>query len=164
MSEYSYIKLNRYMHSHKRFSKLLVVLSKSITLAMYFFYPAFLVYLFFCARHLALKTTLVPLISIVLLSVIRAKLNLPRPYEKMDITPLYSKKTMGKSFPSRHTFAIFIIAFSTFSVSATLFSVLTALSIVLATLRVLLGVHYVRDVLGGFLFAVVSALIGYILI
>ncbi len=164
MSEYSYIRLNRYMHAHPRLSRVLVMLSKSITLSVYIFYPIFLILAFLIFGFGALKLALVPLISIILLSLLRTKLNLPRPYEKMEIIPLYSKKTVGKSFPSRHTFAIFIIAFSLYFASSFLFILFTIFGIILALLRVLLGVHYVRDVLAGFLFAVISALIGYVLI
>lgn len=164
MSEYSYIKLNRYMHSHPRLSRILVMLSESITLSVYIFYPIFVILAFLIFGVGGLKFALVPLISIILLSFLRAKLNLPRPYEKMEIIPLYSKKTMGKAFPSRHTFAIFIIAFSAYFANSFLFIILTILGIILALLRVLLGVHYVRDVLAGFLFAVISALIGYVII
>ena len=164
MSEYSYIKLNRYMHLHKKLSKICVFLCRAITLLIYVFYPAYLIYLFFCEKPLFVVNTLVPLISVILLSFLRAKINLQRPYEAMDITPLYNKKTVGKSFPSRHTFAIFIIAFSVMTFNLPLGFAITLLGILLAILRVLLGVHYVRDVLVGFLFAVISALIGYVII
>jgi membrane-associated phospholipid phosphatase len=42
--------------------------------------------------------------------------------------------------------------------------VLTLLGIILAFLRVILGVHLVRDVLAGLLCAILSAVIGYIMI
>lgn len=166
MSELSYIKLNHYMLARPRLSKALVFLCRSITLAFYILYPFFLIAGIFYFGFIAmLKPILVPFISIVILSVIRARLNLPRPYEKFEITPLYNKNTKGKSFPSRHTFAVFIITFTLyFFVNPFTFSVLLLLSIILAILRVLLGVHLVRDVLVGFLFAIISALIGYGLI
>ena len=165
MSEYSYIKLNHYMLAKPKLSRALVFLCKAITNAFYVMYPLFLLAGFYRFGSVMLKPTLVPLISLILLSIIRAKLNLPRPYEQFDITPLYDKKTKGKSFPSRHTFAVFIISFTLyFFVSTFTFSILLLLSIMLAFLRVLLGVHLVRDVLAGFLFAVISALIGYVVI
>ncbi len=165
MSEYSYIRLNHFMLARPRLSRALVFLSKAITNLFYVMYPLFLLAGFYRLGLAMLKPTLVPLISIIILSIIRAKLNLPRPYEQFDITPLYDKKTKGKSFPSRHTFAIFIISFTLyFFVSPFTFSILLLLSFMLAFLRVLLGVHLVRDVLAGFLFAVISALIGYVII
>ncbi len=164
MSEYSYIKLNRYMHAHSKLAKAAVILCKLITLAVYVFYPAFLIYLFFNERQPFLKSVLVPLVSVILVSLMRLKMNLPRPYEIMNMTPLYDKKTKGQSFPSRHTFAIFIIAFTVYFVKPIIGIALSILGLMLAALRVIIGVHYVRDVLAGFLCAVISAVIGYIII
>ncbi len=165
MSEYSYIKLNRYMLARPKLSGALVFLCKTITNLFYVMYPLFLLAGFYRLKWDMLKFALVPLISLIILSIIRAKLNLPRPYEQFSITPLYDKKTKGKSFPSRHTFSVFIISFTLyFFVPPLTFSILLILSILLATLRVLLGVHLVRDVLAGFLFAIISAIIGYAII
>lgn len=164
MTEISYIKLNRFMHSHKMASKITVFLCRAITIAFYIFYPAFLAVLYFYNHPTLIKFILVPLISIILISVLRKVLNIARPYEKMDLAPLYNKKTSGCSFPSRHTFAVFIIAFSAYNVSIPLGATLLVLGFLLALARVLCGVHYLRDVLAGFAFAVISAFIGYILI
>lgn len=165
MSEFSYIKLNHYMLTRPKLAKTIVFLCKGITNIFYVMYPLFLLAGFYRFRLYMLKFALVPLVSLIIVSVIRAKLNLPRPYEQFNITPLYDKKTKGKSFPSRHTFSVFIITFTLyFFVSPLIFSILLLLSILLAILRVLLGVHLVRDVLTGFLFAIISALIGYVII
>ena len=166
MSEFSYIKLNHYMLARPKLSKTLVFLCKAITGLFYIMYPIFLLIgLYRLGFIMMLKPTLVPLISIIIVSLIRAKLNFPRPYEQFAITPILDKKTKGKSFPSRHTFAVFIITFTLYLfTNPFIFSILFLLSVALATLRVLLGVHLVRDVISGFLFAVISALIGYALI
>lgn len=165
MSDNFYIELNHYMLSHKKLSKTLVILCKALTLAFYIVYPVFLALFFYHFRFAALKLALVPLISLIIVSVIRALLNRKRPYEVLPITPLYNKKTCGKSFPSRHTFAIFIIIFSLFFFcSPVIFILLLLLGVIMALLRVLLGVHFIRDVLAGFLFAVFFAILGYIII
>lgn len=165
MSEFSYIKLNRFMLAHPRLSKISVFLCRAITLTYYIIYPLLVFLNFFLHGTDVIRPTLVPFISLLILTAVRAKLNLPRPYEQFDITPLYNKKSSGKSFPSRHTFSVFIISFTLyFYVHPIVFGVLLALSIMLAVLRVLIGVHLVRDVMAGFLFAVISALIGYALI
>ncbi len=162
MSDNFYLKLNRYMLSHKKLSKTLVILCKAITLAFYIFYPLFLALCFYIFGMSAIKLALIPFISLIIVSVIRALINSKRPYEQLPITPLYNKKTAGKSFPSRHTFAVFIITFSLyFFCSPISFSFLLFLSVALAILRVLLGVHYISDVLAGFLFAVFFAVLGY---
>ena len=40
----------------------------------------------------------------------RKAVNAPRPYETLGIDPLIEKDTAGRSFPSRHTFSLFMIA------------------------------------------------------
>ena len=164
MSEYSYIKLNHYMLAHPRLTRAASIASASITTAVYIFYPLFLLCYFFFSRVVPFRMILVPLISLVVISILRRALNIKRPYEMYAITPLNGKRTKGESLPSRHTFCIFIIAFTFFYISPTLFSVLTLLGIILAFLRVILGVHLVRDVLAGLLCAILSAVIGYIII
>lgn len=161
MSEYSYIKLNRFMLSHPEFSKISVVLSKLITNISYIFYPIFLILILIFNRQYIIKLTVVPLVSLIVVSILRNLINLERPYEKMDITPIIKKRTKGKSFPSRHTFAIFMIAFSVSIVNLWLGLIFTLFGCILAWLRVLLGLHYVRDVLAGFISAIILALLGY---
>ncbi len=162
MSDNFYLKLNHYIQNHKRLSRVLVILSRVITLAFYVIYPLFLAYSFYIFGFGIIKAALVPLISLIIVSLIRILINRKRPYEKLDITPLYNKKTRGKSFPSRHSFAILIIAVSLgIFLHPILLLPLIIISIILGALRVLLGVHYISDVIAGFLFALLFALLGY---
>ena len=136
-------------------------ITKAITYFIYVFYPAFLAVLFFTKSPLLLKSILVPFVSFVILSVARHYINAPRPYEKIEgLAPLYNKKTVGKSFPSRHTFSGFIIG-----TVATFFSVpigvaVLIISTLLAVSRVLCGVHFVRDVIVGAAVGIGFGLIG----
>lgn len=164
MSEVGYISLNKYMLSHPRLSKLAVFSCHAITALVYLTYPVFLLAVYGWTDAFPIKIVLVPLISLIIVSIIRRLLNVPRIYETYDITPLYNKKTKGQSFPSRHTFAIFIISFTIYLVYKEIGIALFILGVVLAMLRVIIGVHYVRDVLSGLLCAIISALIGYIII
>ena len=107
-----------------------------------------------------MKILLIPLVSFIVLSIIRYFLNMPRPYEKYDIKPLYNKKTKGKSCPSRHTFSAFVIGFSVMYVSFPLGALITFLAIILAITRVVCGIHFIRDVVWGLIAAVLSALMG----
>ena len=47
-----------------------------------------------------IRTILVPGLSFVLLTLVRAKINRPRPYESWKIAPLIYKDTRGNSMPS----------------------------------------------------------------
>ncbi len=160
MSENTYKKVICFFENHTFLKQLIIVLGKSITVSIYIFYPLFLLYLYLVNYPEILKALLVPLISFIVLSIIRRLLNFPRPYEKYDIKPLYEKKTKGCSFPSRHTFSAFIIAFAVLPINIPLGILLTILSIVLAVTRVLCGIHFIKDVVAGFLFAVISAICG----
>lgn len=162
MSEVFYIKLNKFMLSHNNFGKAVLLFNKTVTLLIYAFYPALLIYLFKINFNNILRMILVPLVSLIILTVIRKLINFPRPFERFNITPLCRCKT-GCSMPSRHTFCIFIIALSSFLVNTVLGSIILVLGIILAACRVLLGVHTVRDVAVAILSAVLSFIIGILI-
>ena len=84
-----------------------------LPLVMYIFYPIQLVCLIInegWGSERFLRFALIPLITFILVTVARAIINAPRPYEKYHYTPAVPKDTKGKSFPSRHTVSAFIIA------------------------------------------------------
>ncbi len=109
---------------------------------------------------------LVPAAGLVLVSVLRKKINAPRPAECFEFTPLLSHKA-GCSFPSRHTASAFLITCALFwrclSGAFPLGLVLLALfcAILTAVSRVIAGVHFPRDVLFGAVFAILFSLIGF---
>ena len=107
---------------------------------------------------------LIPGVSFIILSVIRDRINSPRPYEVFDIPPVIDKKTTGHSFPSRHIFSIFVIA-TTFFYFFPAFGILLAIvGALLAANRVIGGVHFLRDVIAGALSGIAAGVIGYYLI
>lgn len=92
---------------------------------------------------------LVPAAIFLFGTMLRAKLNFPRPYEQPGFTPLVTKETSGNSFPSRHALSAAVLAavWLYFYPSVGVVMILVALAI--CVLRVLAGVHYVRDVVAG---------------
>lgn len=98
---------------------------------------------------LAAAVVVVPALGFVLLSVVRAKLDVPRPAEGAGIEPLVPRPGTGRSFPSRHAFSAFAIAACWWVASPTVAVVLLVLAGLLAVLRVVAGVHYPRDVVVG---------------
>ena len=64
------------------------------------------------SRSYVALSIIVPLVGFVAVSVFRYIVNRPRPYEKFDMPPVIPKDTHGRSFPSRHVFSAFIIAFT----------------------------------------------------
>ena len=160
MQERAYKNMLSFMLRHKIFKNIAIILGKTITISVYVFYPLFLAYLYSIKSPESFKITIIPLVSFIILSVVRYFLNFPRPYEKYDIKPLYNKKTKGKSCPSRHTFSAFVIGFCVMYVSLPLGALIVGLAAILAVSRVLCGIHFIRDVVWGFAAAVLSALTG----
>ena len=113
---------------------------------------------------LLLRIVLVTVIGFALVTVVRARINAPRPYEVNNITPSLGKTTKGKSFPSRHCFSMFIIAFCWLSVSPVVGWALIVLACVLAVVRVMGGAHFPRDVVAGALVALAFWFVGFVLV
>ncbi|MBR2801590.1 MAG: phosphatase PAP2 family protein [Erysipelotrichaceae bacterium] len=107
----------------------------------------------------------VPAVGLILITLLREWINKPRPAEVYGIPSALQKKKPGRSFPSRHVFSAFLIAFSCFYAGeASMGWLMGILSLVVALIRVCGGLHFVSDVLAGALCALAAALIGYGLI
>ena len=95
----------------------------------------------------------VPASGFVILSLLRKKLNAPRPYEVWEIVPLLDRDSHGQSMPSRHVFSATIISMVCFHISPTIGMACLTLSAFLGLVRVLGGVHYPKDVVVGYICA-----------
>ena len=92
----------------------------------------------------------VPASGFVILSLLRKKINAPRPYEVWEIVPLLDRDSPGQSMPSRHVFSATIISMACLHASLSVGIILLVLSVLLGLVRVLGGVHYPKDVLVGY--------------
>lgn len=143
----------------------LVLANKALTVIGYVAYPALLVMVALAGAWLDLvKFVAVPAVGFIALSVFRARYNAPRPYQVAAIDPIIKKDTEGKSFPSRHTFSLFMIALSWVAWNVPAGIVLVVFACIMAATRVIGGVHFPRDVVAAVIFALVCALVGYVLI
>lgn len=125
-----------------------------ITKLIYILYPILLVNQWIKMQDYiyALPYLVVPATGFVLLSVIRRKIDYPRPYETWNITPLIDRSDKkGESFPSRHVFSATIISMCFLHINRLIGIILLILSSVLAYCRVIGGVHYPKDVIVGFI-------------
>ncbi|MCD8501681.1 MAG: phosphatase PAP2 family protein [Bacillaceae bacterium] len=136
------------------------LLNKCLTLFVYCAYPCLLIVLAILHDERLWSAFATPAISFVLVSVFRKYYNAPRPYETLDIVPLISKDTIGKSFPSRHVFSVFVIAMVFLSISSRLGIAFLIIGSFLAIVRVIGGVHYLKDVIAGAAVGILSGLLG----
>ncbi len=161
-----YTSLNRYFWRHDRLRRVVVVANRFITAGIFLFYPVLLVYLWLHGIR-DVRYIVIPAVSFAAVSITRTYLHKKRPYELLPITPLASKETKEKSFPSRHVFSAFMIAMTClgaafafpkggseryFLLGAAV--VLFVLADVLGDLRIFMGVHFLRDTVAGTVAAV----------
>lgn len=104
----------------------------------------------------------IPASGFVILSFLRKKINAPRPYEEWDIKPLLDRDSPGQSMPSRHVFSATIISMACLHASLSLGIILLVLSALLGLVRVLGGVHYPKDVVVGYICALVWGVIFFL--
>ncbi len=128
--------------------------NKIVTNTYYVVYPFLLLYLFVKQNEKLLPTILIPLLSIVAITLLRKSLAYPRPYEEYPIDQILEKETQHNAMPSRHVFSASIIAMMCFSVSPILACILLVLAAIEGYIRVVGGVHYPRDVIVGYLLGV----------
>ena len=104
----------------------------------------------------------IPASGFVILSLLRKKINAPRPYEEWGIKPLLDRDSPGQSMPSRHVFSATIISMACLHASLSVGVILLVLSALLGLVRVLGGVHYPKDVVVGYICALVWGVIFFL--
>lgn len=104
----------------------------------------------------------IPASGFVILSFLRKKINAPRPYEEWDIKPLLDRDSPGQSMPSRHVFSATIISMACLHASLSVGIILLVLSALLGLVRVLGGVHFPKDVVVGYICALVWGVIFFL--
>ena len=135
------------------FLRLLRAFNRFMTVVMPIVYIALLVTTYFqegLGRQILIYV-FIPASGFVILSLLRKKINAPRPYEEWDINPLLHRDSPGQSMPSRHVFSATIISMACLHASLSVGVILLILSVFLGLVRVLGGVHYPKDVVVGYI-------------
>ena len=177
MKKETYERITTPFRTNSKRAQTINVINKAITYAIYVAYPLLLIWLFFTEvdqglivdfmnNGLFIRALAVPLVSFVLLSVLRKALNAKRPYEVFGLDPIIPKKTKGKSFPSRHVFSIFVIGMTFLAVlkSPVFGIIILIMGAFLAIIRVVSGVQFPRDVIAGMILGILSGVIGFYLL
>ena len=163
MNKQQYEKWMNYWKTHPDRSRAVLFLDAQLTFCFVFAYAALLYLSYGSEKFVPLLA--VPGVAFLLLSGLRAWINGPRPSEVYGIPASVVRHQTGHSFPSRHAFSAFMIAFSAFHAGYFYFGlILTVLAVLVVFLRIILGLHFVADVCAGALSAAAAALIGFVLI
>ncbi len=176
MKKETYKAMTEGLRARPTLARAVVVGNKAITNAIYVAYPCLLLWLLLhngtdallagnFDPHLA-RAFLVPCLGFILLTFVRKAFNSPRPYEVFNLPPVINKQTKGKSFPSRHTFSIFIIGVAFLACCPLPWAgwLVLALGVILGALRVVSGVHFPKDVIWAAIFALAFGVIGFYVI
>ena len=159
IKEKQFIKTTTAIKNNKTLYNVIKFLYKFLPLVLFLGYPIMVIYLVALWDLRFIKVLTIPAVTFLAVTVMRILINRPRPYEKYSFTPVFPKDTKGKSFPSRHTASAFIISYAFLYICPVLGVVSMVISALLSFLRPVVGVHYVSDILGGFL---VSSLLGIV--
>ncbi len=146
-----------------KYKKGIVFTNHFLTQLFYILYPLLIIYIVLFKREDVLKFILVPGISFVVLSLVRRLIKRKRPYEVYDFKPMIKKETSQNSMPSRHVFSAVLIAMCYLYYSMELGIILLILAFVSATIRVIGGVHFISDVLVGYVCGVLCCLLLFVL-
>lgn len=136
----------------------------TLLMPLLYFYVLWAVYLESSKSWEVLAYLLVPATGFIVLSVIRKQINWPRPYEFGTFPPLLTREGKGSSMPSRHVFSAAIISTVAWGVNPLLSVLGLSLALLLAGVRVLAGLHFVRDVVVGFVVALLWGIVSFSLL
>lgn len=101
----------------------------------------------------------VPAAAFVVVTIFRAAVNCPRPYEVFQLPPLVKKDKTGHSFPSRHAASAGVIAMAWWRINIPAGILFLFIAVIIAGTRVLAGVHFVRDAAAGLMFGVGAGIV-----
>ena len=137
---------------------MVIFLDAAITYGSALAYLCLLVWLIAEGNGLFYPVLCVPALFFGALSIVRARIDAPRPYEALDFVPLIPKEQSGKSFPSRHVGSAAVLSMAFLRALGPIGFVFLGLSVLLAVLRVVGGVHYPRDVIAALIAGIVCGL------
>lgn len=166
------VNVNYYLKKHLKIAIPMAVILLWISRLFYISFGIEIILAFVVQPLFGLLMLLLSAIGFILLTIIRDKINAPRPYELFKIDPVIPKDTKGHSFPSRHTFSAVLIAGNwaiLYMVQPSLMLMIILIIHGLATLyimvsRVLLTLHFPKDVIAGLVSGIIWIILEYTLL
>ena len=164
MKQQSYISLHQAVACRPALRAAVIRSTRPLPALVYGAYPLMLLWLALAHRDQLLRALAVPAAGFLTVTLLRAAINAPRPYEVLDLPPISPKDTRGKSFPSRHAACAAVIAVTAWALLPPLGAALGLIAVLIAVSRVLAGVHFLRDVVCGLLLGGFIGLAGMYLV
>ncbi len=151
MSVYNFVQKHRFLH------KPIIFINKiSPQIMMVLFYG--LMPVLIISRDIRIIAfAFFPLAELILVTKFRDKIDRPRPFDVLDVTPLENHSS-GHSFPSLHCSSSFVITMALYYIHPFVGSVGLIVSIFVAVSRLLSGVHYPSDIIAGIIIGTVFGL------
>lgn len=160
MTREQYVSLIAFFRS--KYERAWIVCFRGAPYAVAFLYLGLCLYAMFVQPALAVRVIGVPAFVFVFTSVLRAKVNRPRPYDALGFRPLLDHRPgKGKSLPSRHAACAVVIACALTYVYAPLGFIAIPLAAFVCVSRVVTGMHYPSDVLCAVAIALLCAGMGF---
>lgn len=164
MTKEFYDRIAKPYREHPALLNILKLLNYGIVAITFVSYAILLIWKLYADQETFLRVFLTPGISFFVVEILRRVIPAKRPYEALDISPLIPKNKSMNSFPSRHTYSIYVIAMCFFRCFYPVGIFLSALGVIMAYVRVVGGMHFPRDVLAGAAIGVLSGFVGLYLI
>lgn len=155
MTAERYRNIYRWLAVHPKMRCIIITANKYLPAIPFCCYPILLVMVWLqCAAArepwpLLARAVLVPAFAFGAGTILRKKLNRPRPYEQAGFVPLVQKETKGRSFPSRHALSAAVLSMAWLRFYLVAGACMALITLAICALRVLAGVHHGRDVAAG---------------
>lgn len=146
-----------YIRQHN-LTKITIILTKASPYIIALIYALILLILMINKSNKLLITIIKPLITFIIITILRKLYDKPRPCVIYQIEPLLEHKK-GQSFPSRHTASAFSIALALFNINNTLGIITLIIAMIVALTRIMCGLHFIKDVITGIIIAIIINLI-----
>ena len=153
-----YERLNQFLWSHPTYKKVVGFLTIALKYIMMASYVMLLIGFYITHDDYLIYAIIKPCAAFLIVTVIRKLINQSRPYDYLEVTPLFEHRE-GCSFPSRHAASAFIIAFTAIHFDLYIGIVMLIFAFLTAITRVLSGLHHISDVTAGMVLSLIIELI-----
>lgn len=164
MTKEQYEKISAPYRTNPKGMRFIQWADRVMTCVIYMAYPMLLCILFYEKNWVeCIKCIVIPAVSFVAVSLFRQIYSAPRPYELLDIQPLIHKDTIGRSFPSRHVFSVFMIGMTYLYIYPSVGILAGIIGVLMGYVRVVGGVHFPKDVFAGAVIGIICGLVYYVI-